>query len=265
MAYSASGFSFKPSTNFSFSPNGQYDKNGRTNDSPIKITDNKYVPSCKNNPYIRDIQHRQVSELTNTAGMTITYLPVKYNSAKANSVYGEDAVSGFHYGRQMKAIINKAGYTVGLNQFGYIGNVDLTIYIPIREFIKVWGPPNDEEGLYPLAGDIFYINEEACDRPLGQSPQIYEVTDKDDSESPVDMLMGHYVWKLDCIKSDYTYQPGHPEERFLDSGITDSSPFGRLPGGDNPPDLSDRDYDVDVEAAKDFKQSKNKNNTYGGY
>lgn len=256
MAYSDPNFSFSPERQFTFDPNYKQ-VNGQSG-----VIDSPYVPVCNDQQnMVRKNYRDQVNEYANLFGQTITYQPVKYNINTHNFIYGQDPTSGYHFARKMKAVVDLTSYTAFLTKFGIMSDVEITIYIPIPEFERVWGPP---AVIYPLAGDIFYIDGEACDRPLGQTPRVFEVTDKDDTIQPVDFMGGHYVWKLQAKRFDYSYEPNATEERYLDDGPEDTKEFGRLPGGENPPDISRKGYDVDKEAQKEFDNTE-AGNTYGKY
>lgn len=258
MAY-GNATSFNPIKDLSFNTNG---KNVSIPNTPFGITENPYVPSCSTQSnLLKETHHQQTETYANLYGMTITYQPKKYNFNTHNFLYGEDPTSGYHYARKLKAVINFTSYTTFLTKFGIMSDAELMVYIPIRMFERVWGPSKGK--VYPLAGDIFMIDAEACDRPLGQTPMVFEVTDKEDKINPVDYMGGHYVWKLTCKRFDYSYEPDAPEERFLDEESGDTKEFGRLEGGANPPDLSNKPWDVDDFAKKEFD---NKNSsTYGNY
>jgi hypothetical protein len=259
MAYSDPNFSFDPKKEFGFDPT---QKNISDNRYPADVNQNPFVPTCSDQSnQVKEIHRQQISEYANLYGQTISYQPVKYNFNTHNFLYGEDMISGYQYSRKMKAIIDFSSYTTFLTKFGIMSDSDITIYIPIREFERVWGPSKGVT--YPLAGDLFLIDDEACDRPLGQSPMVFEVTDKEDKIKPVDFMGGHYVWKLVAKRFDYSYQPNAPEERFLDDESSDNKQFGRLPGGENPPDMSSTGDDVDVFAKKEFDNKES--STYGKY
>lgn len=256
MAYSDPNFSFSPERQFSFDPSHQ-GINGQTQ-SP----ESRYVPACNDTSnLIRQTYRDQVTEYANTFGQVISYQPVTYNKNTHNFLYGQDPVSKYKYARKMKAIIDFTSYTAFLTKFGLMSDAEITIYIPIDEFERAWGPSSGDT--YPLAGDIFYIDDEACDRPLGQSPKVFEVTDKEDSIKPVDYMGGHYVWKLQAKRFDYSYEPNATEEKFLDDGPEDTKEFGRLPGGENPPDVSKKGYDPDEFALKEFDNAES--GIYGKY
>lgn len=260
MAYSDPSFSFNPSRSDSFDPSSP--KKITNESSPIGVKDSVYVPICSNqNNLVKQTYTRQVNEYNNRVGMPIMYQPVKYKFNTHNFIYGEDPTSGFHYARPMKAVISFSSYASFATKWGIMSDADMIIYIPIAHFEQIWGPTQGE--IFPLAGDIFYITDEACDRPLGQTPMIWQVTDKEDRLNPVDFMGGHYIWKLTCKRFDYSYEPNAPEERFLDDEAGDTKVFGRLAGGENPADLSIKEYDVDDFAKKEFDNRKT--NVYGEY
>jgi hypothetical protein len=257
VAYSDPNFSFSPERQFTFDPNHR-GTNGSSGTIP-----SPYVPSCNDQTsQVRKIYREQVAEYANLFGQVISYQPVKYNFNTHNFLYGQDPVSGYHYARKMKAIVDFSSYTTFLTKFGIMSDVEITIYIPIPEFERVWGPSSGIT--FPLAGDIFYIDDSACDRPLGQTPMVFEVTDKDDKIKPVDYMGGHYVWKLQAKRFDYSYEPNATEEAFLDDGPGDTKEFGRQPGGENPVDISHKEYDVDEFAQGEFDNTE-AGNTYGKY
>jgi len=260
MSYGNPNFSFNPKMGYSFDPSGN--NKSAENSNPVPVTDNLYVPKCGNN-FIENNHKQQYQEYVNNYGQTVSYQPVKYNFNTHNFLYGEDPTSGYFYARKVKAIIDFNSYTTFLTKFGIMSDADITIYIPISEFSRAWGSPQGET--YPLAGDLFMIDDSACDRPLGQSPMVFEVTDKDDKIKPVDFMGKHYVWRLTAKRFDYSYEPNAPLERFLSENTSDSKEYGRLPGGANPPDLSGKDYDVDDFANKEFKLPDKEQSVYGKY
>jgi len=260
VSYSTEHFSFNPTFDYSFDPSGK-NRSG-TGNSPVAVTDNLYVPKCGDN-LIEQSHRDQYLEYARNYGQTISYQPVKYNFNTHNFIYGEDPTSGYHYARRMKAIIDFSSYTTFLTKFGIMSDADITIYIPISQFNQVWGSPQGET--YPLAGDLFIIDDSACERPLGQSPMVFEVTDKDDKIKPVDFMGKHYVWRLQARRFDYSYEPNAPVEKFLSENSGDTKEYGRMPDGDNPPDISTKEYDVDEFAVKEFKVPAKEQSIYGSY
>lgn len=247
-------FTFNPQPkSFSFDP---------TVSKTVGVSDSLYIPKCGETSEVREMYHKQVAEYANNFGMTISYWPRQYDGKKANPLYGEDLISGFYNARKIKAVVDFKQYSAFLTKYGYMSDEELTIYIPIREFEKVWGPSYGE--IFPTADDLFMVDDSACDRPLGQSPMIFTVSEKDDKINPVDFLAGHYVWKINAKRYDYSYEKNAPEERFLDQDTSDNSPFGRLAGGDNPPDLSDKHEEIDEFVKKNFDNKKIRS-VYGDY
>ena len=92
---------------------------------------------------------------------------------------------------------------------------------------------------------------------------VFEVTEKDDKIKPVDFLGKHYVWKLQAKRFDYSYEPNAPKEKFLDDTAGDTKEFGRMADGDNPTDITVRDYDVDEFAKAEFENKES--SVYGKY
>lgn len=261
MAYNVPNI-LNPISNFSFDPSN-LKNNSSGNNSTINVDENPYVPTCKDTSQLLiDNHHMMIMNYAKQYGQTISYQPVKYNFNTHNFLYGEDPISGYHYSRKMKAMVNLSSYTSFLSKFGIMSDADMTIMLPIKEFERVWGPSTGIT--YPLAGDIFIIDDSACDRALGQTPMCWQVTEKSDSINPVDFMGRHYYWKLICKRFDYSYEPNVTPERFLDNESSDSLPFGRLEGGENPEELSQEGYDVDDFAIKEFDNSKN-GTVYGKY
>lgn len=260
MSYSDPLFSFNPTPGYIFNPSGDNRSGGNSN--PVGVTDSLYVPTCGPN-LIEQTHKQQYQEYVNNFGQTISYQPVKYNFNTHNFLYGEDPTSGYHYARKMKAIIDFSSYTTFLTKFGIMSDSEITIYVPITEFTRAWGSPQGET--YPLAGDLFMIDNSACGRPLGQSPMVFEISDKDDKIKPVDFMGKYYVWKLMATRFDYSYEPNAPLEKFLSENSGDTKEYGRLPGGENPPDLSTKEYDVDDFAKQEFQLPEKEQSVYGRY
>lgn len=260
MAY-LNSISLNPNKDFSFNPNN-IKENASGNTSPVSIKNNPYVPTCDDQESIMIKNHHdQVGNYVNQFGQTISYQPVKYNFNTHNFLYGEDPTSGYHYARKLKAVIDFKSYTTFLTRFGMMSDAELIVYIPIHEFEKIWGPSKGV--IFPLAGDIFIIDNSACDRPLGQTPMCWEVIEKEDKINQTDFMGRHYYWKLTCKRFDYSYQPGATPERFLDESSGDSAEFGRLAGGVNPEEMGTGSGDADAFAKQEFDQPKN--SVYGDY
>jgi hypothetical protein len=257
VAYDIQGFNFNPvNKEFSFNPVNSVVRQG--------VQDSAYIPKCGVSSAAKEAYHKYAAEYANQFGMTIRYQPIKYNFNTHNFIYGEDH-SGFNYERRMKAVINFQEYSAFLTKYGFQSSEKMTIYIPIRHFEEIWG--KTDVGTYPLAGDIFIIEDSACDRPLRQDPLIWQVNEKFDlMNSTTDFLAGHYVWKLDCTRFNYSYEKGVVPEKYLDNTPSDTEQFGRLEGGENPAELSPKSDAVDEFTKQNFDSTVTSHTSvYGKY
>lgn len=259
MAYNIQGFNFNPSPikEFSFNPVNSIVRSG--------IQDSAYIPKCNKSSAAKEAYHKYAMEYANQFGMTIRYQPVRYNFNTHNFIYGEDTTSGYSYARRMKAVINFQEYSAFLSKYGFQSSEKMTIYVPIRHFEEIWG--KTDVGTFPLAGDIFTIEDSVCDRALHQSPITWIVNDKTDIvNNTVDFLAGHYIWKLECTRFSYSFEPGVTPEKFLDEESRDTEEHGRLEGGENNIELSPKTDGVDEFTKANFDNSKSNNaSTYGKY
>ena len=238
MAYSKPGFTFNPSNNSSFDPSSPTNSSKETN--PFGIEANPYVPTCDSQTSLaKQVHMDQYNHYVKNYGQRIAYQSTRYNMNTHNFLYGEDPTSGYHYARYMKAIIDFASYTTFLTKFGTMSNSDIVIYIPITHFQEIWGTE-----VNPMKGDIFFIVDSACDRPLKQTPMVFEVTEKHDSINAVDFMGGHYVWKLDANRFDMSHEPNATEEAFL-GGVNDSKDTEEYekPYTQNVDDAAKEDFD----------------------
>lgn len=217
---SVRSFSFNPvKPTFSLDPSNMTNKTSMVN--PVGVGVNPYVPTCNDQSLLKQTHHKQVEEYARLYGMAISYQPKKYDYNTHNFLYGEDTTSGFYPVRKLKAIINQESYTSFLSKFGIMSDMDMVIYLPIKAFVSVWG-----EDLFPLAGDLFRIDDSACSRPRGQKAMVLEVTDAQDHIDPVDFMGGHYTWKLTCKRFDYSYEPNVFDEIGKKGGLGDSGQYG---------------------------------------
>lgn len=246
-------FTFNPSKpSFVLDPTNITNKTTLPN--PVGVGNNPYVPTCNDRSLLKQTHHRQVSEYANLYGMAISYQPKKYDYNTHNFLYGEDPTSGFYPVRKLKAIISQESYTSFLSKFGIMSDMDMVIYLPIQAFNVVWG-----DDLFPLAGDLFRIDDSACARPRGQKAMVLEVTDAQDHIEPVDFMGGHYTWKLTCKRFDYSYEPNVFDEIGKEGGLGDSGSYG-LSGN-----LTTVKYDQtsDKHASADFENKES--SIFGNY
>lgn len=236
MAYDVPGFSFDPSLS---------NKANGLNDPGIGVNQNPYVPECDSSLNIRSNYQAMTQSYAQSFGQRISYWSTGYNINNHNSIYGEDPTAKYRGPRKIKAIIDFTSYNTFITRFGIMSDLDIVIYIPIAAFREVWG------NVYPLAGDLFSIDNSACDRPLKQSPIVFEVTEKHDSMNTVDFMGGHYIWKITARRYDNSYEPGAPSERFL-GGPTEGGDYGKTESTIDNPIVIPAPYPQNVdELAKD--------------
>jgi hypothetical protein len=225
----------------------------------IPINENPYVPKCDNViSNVKSNYRGMVSNYVSNYGMQISYWSTGYNLETQNELYGEDPTSRYRGPRTMKAVIDFQSYSTFLTKFGIMSDLDIVIYIPIQNFRDVWGT------VIPLAGDLFTINDSSCDRPLEQSPIVFEITEKHDSINPADFMGGHFVWKITAKRYDNSYEPGAPQEKNL-GGPVDSGDYGKIESSiDNLIIIEDKSpTTVDEEAKEDFDSPND--SVYGRY
>lgn len=188
----------------------------------IPTNENPYVSKCDNTiSNVKSNYRGMVANYASNYGMPISYWSTGYNLNDQNEIYGEDPTARYRGPRKLKAVIDFQSYTTFLTKFGVMSDLDIVIYIPIQNFREVWGE------VIPLAGDLFLIDDSSCDRPLEQSPIVFEITEKHDAINPADFMGGHFVWKITAKRMDYSYEPGAPQEKFL-GGPVDSKDYGKI-------------------------------------
>jgi hypothetical protein len=196
--------------------------------------------------------------LNSLYGVRVKYWAHGYDLKEHDALYGEHVTSKFKGPREVKLLINLENQNTILSQFGIITDTDIQFYIPLDEFSRVWG-----DGAVPNRGDLIELTVEACDRPEGQNPKVFEVTNKRDSVEPMDPFAGHYVWFLEAKRFDYSYENGAPDEGG--EPITNSTFVGLMSGG-----VQEKSAPVsygpsaDEEATKDLDNTSN-SGVYGGY
>lgn len=255
MAYDVP-FIFNPKKHSSFDPNNKKaDLNAN-----IEIESNPYVPKCDDTVSLVKENFRGMAEnYAQNYGMTISYWSTGYDIENDNGLYGENPTAKYRGPRKLKAVIDLQSYTSFLTKFGIMSDLDIVIYIPIQSFKKVWG------SVVPLAGDLFQIDDSACDRPLEQSPIVFEITEKHDTINPADFMGGHYIWKITGKRYDNSYEPGAPQEKFI-GGPVDTDFYGKIESSiDSEPTIIDSHAanNVDNESKEDFDNPND--SVYGKY
>lgn len=224
----------------------------------LPVDKNPYNPSCLDeNQNVKNNYRAMADNYAQMYGRKISYWTTGYNLTNHNPLYGEDPTAKYRGPRTLKAIPDMQSYSTFLTKFGIMSDLDMILYIPIPEFQRVWG------NVFPLAGDLFVIEDTACDRPLGQSPMVFEVTEKHDSINPTDFMSGHYIWKINAKRMDYSYEPGAPQELNA-GGPVDSDSYGKIESTLEEPEITiNPSENVDDEARKNFDNPSS--SVYGKY
>lgn len=225
----------------------------------LGINESPYVPKCNNTTsLIKDNYRGMIKNYAELYGMEISYWSTGFDLDDHNEIYGENPTAKYRGPRQLKAVIDFQSYNTFLTKFGVMSDLDIVIYIPIQEFQKIWGT------VIPLAGDLFEITDSACDRPLGQEPIKFEITEKHDAINPADFMGGHFVWKITAKRFDYSYEPNAPMEKGI-GGPVDSGDYGKIESDIEEPkiikDLTPQT--ADKEAKEDFDSPND--SIYGKY
>lgn len=239
------------------SPNQQL--YGDLAETGIPITSNPYVSPCGDKASIIKNNYRgMVENYADNYGMAVSYWSTGFNIDDSNRLYGENPTAKFRGPRKMKAIIDFQSYNTFLTKWGIMSDLSIQIFIPIKAFRQVWA------NVLPLAGDLFIIDDSSCDRPFGQSPMVFEVTEKDDKIKPADFMGGHYVWKLTAKRMDYSYEPDAPEENFIRMAV-DQDLYGKTESTIDETNITQDEStnDIDEAAKKDFYTPND--SVYGKY
>lgn len=102
--------------------------------------------------------------------------------------------------------------------------------------------------------------------PFG--PNIYEITTVKDEDiaGNLNPMLGHYVWKIEAIRFDNSYQPNAPVENGSNM-VNDAPYYGKLPGGTQTPE-NGKLYPQTTDKEEDRYWDHNKyklDQVYGGY
>jgi hypothetical protein len=201
-------------------------------------------------------------------GSEVTYYTHGYTLSTHNPLYGEDPTSVFVSGGPIVMVSDITNDAIMLSKFGIMADCDMTCMVHISSFYETFGPTRE-----PKAGDLIELKEYGGfgDRPGGRGAPVYEITERDDQalNQSGNALMGHYIWVIKCKRWEYSYEPGTKAEP-LNTQISDganSGEYGRLEGGDNPPEIT-KPYTPSPtdEASKIFDYTQNDYSApYGNY
>jgi hypothetical protein len=199
-------------------------------------------------------------------GVQVNYYTNGYTLSTQNYLYGEDPTATYVEAGPVVMLTDITNDAIMLSKFGIMADCDMTAVIHISGFYDTFGP-----GREPKSGDLIELQEYggAGDRPGGRGAPIYEVTERDDQNLPMNAntLMGHYIWVIKCKRWEGSSEPGAPHE-LVNTQVNDGGEYGIMPDGVSTPTLVQPYPDsANTEGEKIFNQPEagNQGDPYGYY
>ena len=217
----------------------------------------------------RDLYNNWWQEQIFQFGTEIDYYATGYSLSGHDPIYGEEPAKKYQEPVKMVMSLELNESAIVLNQFGLIGDDEITGYISIDAFyaqLSSVDTPNPE----PRSGDVFHLTEYgSLDRIGGRDGKIFEITDRVEQDiSKINTLIGHYIWLVKAKRFDYSFEPGLFPEGMLDQ-VYDDTRSGLLSGHTQQPS-ADKLYGENVEKlSKDIfdynSYTESDDDVYGGY
>lgn len=205
-------------------------------------------------------------DLVKGYGMRVKYWRHGFDFTTADALYGEQPTARFEDDELLAGVAEMTNNSTTLQRFGFQATSDVKLMITIEEFARVFGTT-----IRPKSDDIFTFVDVYNDRPASFGPRIFQVTYVDDEAPDTNMLGGHYVWTIEAVRFQPSYEPNIPSETTEDSTLqtTEDANIGLLIGGSTPKSPP-KPYEqvVDDESAEDFDidhRGENNDEVYGGY
>lgn len=199
-------------------------------------------------------------------GQKALYYRNMYNTLSADNVYGEQPTARFDDPKNVIMLVKLSENALILSKFGYQSDEQCTAYMHISSFYAVY-PPDTE----PKAGDVFQLTEYGSDRPGERNGRLYEITERlDQDNAEINPLMGHYVWRLQAKRFDFSFEPNIAPERGSNQ-VYDDKRYGTITTtipNDTTYSVRPSSYpgSADIESAsKVFDMGVNNTEIYGGY
>lgn len=213
------------------------------------------------------------SELINNFGVEIGYYVNSFNLSSANILYGEDPLNEYFGPVSIKAYIELEEPSPLYTIQGFDSSDSITAYLHIGTFTSKFSAlsvfPANGQDIEPKADDKIILYPLGCDRVNGRGAKIFTITEALDQDvSQLNPLMGHYVWRLKGVRSEFNYETNEPRENVNDQ-VYDNSFAGKL-SSSLYPELSSsaKKYPFDIdEISKEqvFDQGVNNTSIYGEY
>jgi hypothetical protein len=229
---------------------------------PSRIFAGVYNPNCAGfgNPANfqaeRAIFSSGFEQLIHNFGVSIGYCVNTFSMEEMNSIYGEHTTMYWLDPIPIKAYIQLEEPSPIYALQGFDSSDTITAYIHIKTFTSTFStlsvfneylvtennqPILSESGdliyvgglnrtyvIEPKAQDKMIIYPLGCDRPNGRGAKIFEVTEVLDQDvSELNPIMGHYVWRIKGVRSEFNSTTNEPRESE-NNQISDSAFFGKL-------------------------------------
>jgi len=240
--------------------------NNNNLDCTVNVNDNNTLNSEK------ELISNTILEAINRYGIPVSYYVHTYNLSSADNIYGEDPTSTFFGPTNVIMYIQLDESSVTLKRFGFDSGDELTAYVHISAYQNTFSPlsvyPTLAQAVEPKAGDVFQLTQYGVDRPGDRNGKFFEITERVDQDisNNLNILGGHYMWKLRARRMDYSFEPGLSGEAGKDQVFENL--FNGLLSGGQQAESDSKAYPGDIDeisAQTVFDQSIYNTGIYGDY
>ncbi len=202
-------------------------------------------------------------------GTEVDYYTSNYSLTGHDSLYGEEPTREYASPVKMVVALELNESAIVLNQFGLVGDDEITGYIAIDTFYHQLSTA-EITSPEPKSGDVFKLTEYgSLDRIGGRDGKIFEITDRVEQDvSRINPLIGHYIWLIKAKRYDYSFEPGLSAEGASDQ-VYDDSTSGLLSGYTQPESVGKKyTDDVQLQSKEVFDYDsyfESNDDVYGGY
>lgn len=213
-----------------------------------------------------------LQEIINRYGSTVAYYVNTYNVSAADNIYGEDPTSIYFGPTDILMYVQLTEDSITLKRFGFDNDDTITAYVHISSYSNTFSPlsvyPALNQAVEPKAGDVFQMTQYGSTRPGNRNGKYFEITERVDQSvsEGINMLGGHYLWKLRARRMDYSFEPGITPEKGSEQ-VFDNAVSGLLSGGIQAPS-PEKSYpgNASIESIeKVFDQRAENTSVYGEY
>jgi hypothetical protein len=204
--------------------------------TPENIFAGVYRPNCGGFADPSNFQAERVifssgfGELINNYGVEVGYMANTFEPSEMNAIYGEHSTMYWLSAVDIKAYVMMENGSPIYGIAGMDSPDTVTLYIYIKDFTEKFKnfAYFQNHPVEPKSQDKIILYPFGCDRPNGRSAKIFEVTEAlDEDQSELNPAMGHYVWRIKGVRSEFNSTTNEPREAF-NQQIADNSYFGKL-------------------------------------